>query len=123
MRGIGDCIIAAVGSQNDIQIFPKSLLARGAFTNSPDLIGTITTIRGHNVFPGYQKLDGQHTFFLMSDALADWFVQRQMENREGAVQTLQNISSGDDLKALVNQERAAKRIKSDDTTLLRLHLH
>jgi hypothetical protein len=89
----------------------------------------LSTLNEHNAFIGKSRFrKGRFRKFLlknlerpillcMTDALGEWALKDELSGGSGLA-NLVAISSEEELSALVNDERLAKRMRTDDSTLL-----
>lgn len=120
--GFGDACLVVV-TRGTIRIFPPAFKSADAFSNRPELLGTVANPPKRTKWTGHSKFDPKDsTFFLMTDALAAWFARELSENAQPAVDQLEAPTDSDDLAALVMAAREDKSMRDDDVTLLRLRL-
>lgn len=117
-EAVGDSCLFHVRNDELICSFPLSRPAE--FSHSPVLI---TTNPEHNrLVCDHLKIreggcESGDVFFLMTDALAKWFLQRNIVG-EKPWQLLQQLDDETLFKQFVIEQREAGRIENDDTTLM-----
>jgi len=112
---VGDSCLFHVREDGLLRAFP--MRRAGDFNNQPALIGSIRASRRvHRLrLKGtYQRGD---RFFLMTDALAAWFLQ-QYENKERPWTRLASLASPSDFEEFIAALRTGNAIRNDDVTLL-----
>jgi len=88
------------------------------FDNFPDYLSSIgNSHKGEKKSIKVEKIK-EGTFYLMTDALAEWFLQKT----EQAKQTLDNINTQEQFLETIENERNANRLNDDDTAVLVLEL-
>ena len=120
---IGDCVAILADGARMVEAWPFTDPER--FKERPTLLSTLGADNGFVAEPDF-KLRSVKVFdlaplaaprvFCMSDALAEWALRREVEG-EAALARLAAIRSEDELRELVLAERAAKRLRLDDSTL------
>jgi hypothetical protein len=114
----GDSCLFQLRSEALIESFPITLSE--SFSSSPLLLGTHPRTRG---LEGMQTANGTweegDCFYLMSDALASWFLTR-CESGEVPWQCLWNIilAKGPSFDEWITSLRRQRAIKNDDCTLI-----
>ncbi len=118
-QALGDSFLFFIPKgSTDIEIKLSTKPEPIVFDNFPDYLSSIgsshkgekKTIRGEKIKEG--------TFYLMTDALAEWFLQ----NTEQAKQTLDNIKTQEQYLETIANERNANRLNDDDSAVLILEL-
>lgn len=90
-----------------------------AFDNFPDYLSSIgSSHKGEKKAIKGKKIK-EGTFYLMTDALAEWFLL----NTEQAKQTLDNIKTQEQYLETIANERNANRLNDDDSAVLILELY
>ena len=122
---VGDCCLFHIRQNKIINSFPLS--SSNLFNNSPTLLCSL--VEGTNSQPEFEFQKGKwrvdDTIFLMTDALASWFLASTESNGD-AISLIMSISSPDDFIQLVNNKREEKNedniplLKNDDTTLVKI---
>lgn len=86
------------------------------FDNYPDYLSSIGDLHkgDSRKIKGKELKDG--TFYLMTDALAEWFLQGK--GIENAITTIENIKSQEQFIETIDNERKANRLHNDDSALL-----
>ena len=102
------------------------------FASRPQLLATIAT---HNAFvaaEGFEsrcryewklRADEATDLLLMTDALGAWLLARIAERDWASVGYLRQLASTQELAAFVGRERAAGRMRRDDSTLIVARIH
>lgn len=122
---VGDCCIFQVRDDALLGAFPINQAA--AFGNRPALIGS-RHVPKQQEFRGKQRISRWQAgdrFFLMTDALAQWFLQRDEERRkpwQSLLRRLDDPKATAALTAYVEQLRRRDELKNDDVTLLAIDL-
>lgn len=122
---VGDCCVAQVRQDSVVASFPVKDSA--AFGNTPALLCSRED-RG-NVWRQAQRTMGKwqkgDRFFLMTDALAQWFLHRQEQRQKPWNSLLRRLAEPNAtavLAAYVKQLRDQEAMKNDDVTLLLIEL-
>ena len=113
---LGDSFLFFIQKDSEgIEIKLSSKPEPTVFDNFPDYFTSIgdKTQKGN---PEIKKnnLISEGTFYLMTDALAEWF----LENTEHAKQTLHNIKTQEQYLETIENERKANRLNDDDSAVL-----
>jgi hypothetical protein len=121
---VGDSLAILVDGETIIQSWPFTDPER--FKDRPTLLSTLTDANAFVGESGFWTRAGK-TFHLdelsnplllcMTDALGEWAL-RQVITGDNGLSRLLSIMSEEELEALVIEERTAKRMRIDDTTLL-----
>ena len=118
---VGDACLFQVRDDALLAAFP--LAHADKFGSAPALLATAPAYRG----PGLEcaaaaagDLRLGDTFFLATDALAQWFLRH---HAEGGRPWRALAAAADAFAPFAAALRAARRLRNDDTTLLRLDLH
>ena len=83
------------------------------FDNFPDYFDSIGT--GHKgVRTEFQGVLRDGTFYLMTDALAEWF----LKEKEAAIEKIENLHKQIDFEKFVKEERSSKKLGNDDSAIL-----
>ena len=118
---VGDTCLATVASSGRTEILPLPLSRLGAFGNSPYLVGSNPSLNADlpTAQVGYRRTlrPGKTSFFLMTDALAAWFVQRWHQGGRPWLE-LDQIVDADDFASFVARARTGG-MRNDDVTLVR----
>lgn len=88
------------------------------FDNFPDYLSSIGNSHKGEKKPIKGEKIKEGTFYLMTDALAEWFLL----NTEQAKQTLDNIKTQEQYLETIENERNANRLNDDDSAVLILEL-
>lgn len=88
------------------------------FDNFPDYLSSIGISHKGDKKPIKGEKIKEGTFYLMTDALAEWFLL----NTEQAKQTLDNIKTQEQYLETIANERNANRLNDDDSAVLILEL-
>lgn len=114
-QALGDSFLFFIPKDsNKIKVQLSSKSEPIVFDNFPDYLSSIgnshkgekKSIRGEKIENG--------TFYLMTDALAEWFLQ----NTEQAKQALDNIKTKEQYLETIENERNANRLNDDDSAVL-----
>jgi len=89
------------------------------FDNFPDYLSSIGSSHKGEKKPIKGEKIKEGTFYLMTDALAEWFLL----NTEQAKQTLDNIKTQEQYLETIANERNANRLNDDDSAVLILELY
>jgi hypothetical protein len=122
---IGDSCLAQVRGEELCACFP---IQRSAdFSNRPRLVSSISGASGESLEAAMQlegKWQEDDRFYLMTDALACWFLDRA-EQGYTPWMDLELGSAGHRLRFArwVEMQRGSRTMRNDDVTLLRLELH
>jgi len=120
---VGDCVAILADGDRMVEAWPFADPER--FKERPTLLSTLTPLnefvaehdfRTRNVKVFELAALAHPRVFCMSDALAEWALRREAEGEPG-IARLAAISNEDELRELVVAERAAKRLRLDDSTL------
>ena len=126
---VGDCCLFHIRGDRLIKAFP--LDSPDAFNSTPVLISTRPSgcadqgcadqsapsnseASSSSCLTDVKCQEGDE-FWLMSDALACWFLRTQ-ENEPGIVRQMQKISNCDEFRKKIEDEREQKRLRNDDVT-------
>jgi hypothetical protein len=121
---IGDSCLFHVRGDNLITAFP--LIDSHAFNNRPYLLSSNTsstaTMREHRLdFAGVAQMGD--TFFLMTDALAHWFLSEHEKGGQPSTRLQCSQSfDGKPFETWIGHLRETKILRNDDVTLLRVQL-
>ncbi|WCM43298.1 hypothetical protein MG290_06460 [Flavobacterium sp. CBA20B-1] len=88
------------------------------FDNFPDYLSSIGNSHKGEKKPIKGEKIKEGTFYLMTDALAEWF----LSNTKHAKQTLDNIKTQEQYLETIENERNANRLNDDDSAVLILEL-
>ncbi|KGI66855.1 protein phosphatase 2C domain-containing protein [Mycolicibacterium rufum] len=119
---VGDATLFHIRGDGFTRAFPMKRSA--AFSTSPHLIRSLDHESGFK--RRLRKTSGEwepeDLFFLCTDALAAWFLERQEES-DKPWRVWQDFGSLDCLsfEEWVTDERSSGRLKNDDVTLVRVH--
>ncbi len=123
--GVGDCCLAQVRQDSVVASFPVKDSA--AFGNTPALL--CSREDRSNVWRDAKRTMGkwQHgdRFFLMTDALAQWFLRRQEQGKkpwDSLTCRLAAPKATPVMTAYVKQLREQEEMKNDDVTLMLIEL-
>ena len=96
------------------------------FRESPTLLSTLATENSFLTADGFWTASGKTfnlrglddpTLLCMTDALGEWALRQALEGAP-AFRELLGITTEEELRSLVERERAAKRMRIDDSTLV-----
>ncbi|WP_308637341.1 hypothetical protein [Paenibacillus silvisoli] len=119
---VGDSCMFHVRGDAIIASFPLS--TADEFQHRPVLISSNAANNGQLksfVSKWSGTAEAGDAFWLMTDALACWFLTRYKEDRSSAMKQINSLASEQDFHHLVQEERR-RLLKNDDVTLLRLKL-
>lgn len=124
-NALGDSCLFHVSNDSLIASFP--LKHSTDFNNAPFLIPTNRS-KGRNFAAAFKDAGGNFSvddqFFLMTDALACWFLAEN-ESNVNPWRTLRDFDTVDSqvtFQEWVSSLRAAKKMRNDDVTLLRIKI-
>lgn len=121
---VGDCLALLVDGNKLVQAWPYDDPER--FKEHPTLLSTLTE---HNIFIselGFWNKNVQTIqlnshqnpkLFCMTDALGEWALRNALSGTDG-LSRLSALTTQEELCALVVEERAHKRMRVDDSTLI-----
>lgn len=122
---LGDSCLVHMREETILARFPLQNAA--SFTNRPHLLSSSPTYNEsaakHLLTTGDGWCSGD-TFYLMTDALAHWFLSEAEAGRQPWT-VLRDLDTKDQLKPfedLVAEHRRAKSMRNDDVTLLRVEI-
>ncbi len=115
---IGDCCLFHLRGNNSCQAFP--VRHAGAFGNQPDLIGSRPAAKKIKRLHWRGNWHDQDRMLLMTDALAQWFLQK-MASREQPWLQLLSLHSQKAFEDWVEINRKAKQLRNDDVTFILIH--
>lgn len=101
---------------DDCKVVPP-LPDSNRFSNYPDFYCSYGSSHG-GIGHSYEGTIENGTFYMMTDALAEWFVNQ----KETALSKMDGISNQLEFETLVKKERAKERLKDDDCSLLKIKL-
>lgn len=121
---VGDCCLFHVRQDTLLASFPTQ--GSAGFGNRPPLICS-RAVGGRDGFGQARRAVGKwrkgDRFFLMTDALAEWFLQRHERQRKPWESLWRRlIEPNGALTAYIEQLRRRKELKNDDVTLLMIDL-
>lgn len=122
---IGDCLAAYSKNGKFYDSFPFKHPAD--FDARPQLLSTVNHLNEftHNNFFNLDDhqaewmLEEGDVIFLMTDALGQWFLREADKVENNSIKTLSAISTQDEFQYLILSLRTDRRIKLDDSTVLR----
>ncbi len=121
ITAVGDSVAVWLDGDECLASFPYERSEQ--FQEKPVLLSTRLALNTENP-EGWASqewsYEGQsHRFLLcMTDALGAWLLAHQEQGDFSALETLRGIRELSELEALVESERAAGRMRRDDTTLI-----
>lgn len=118
---VGDSCLFHLRGDKVVTRFPLEDVE--AFSNRPALVASLPTseLLEPEWFAGRAELTDR--FYLATDALAEWFYRYACDHQAEpwrVFDRLMNDRSPADFETWVQAERTAKRLKNDDTTLIRI---
>jgi hypothetical protein len=120
-RAVGDCCLFQMRGQRLLRSFPIEHAAD--FGNRPSLLGSRSRQTAQpraRRFHATGDLHATDAVLLMTDALAQWFLQQVEEGRQ-PWDDLQAILTEEQFSSFVADLRAAKQLRNDDVTLVSIH--
>lgn len=121
---VGDCCLFHVRKDTLLASFPVQRSTD--FGNRPPLICS-RAVAGKDGLAQAKRIVGKwekgDRFFLMTDALAEWFLQRHEQERRPWDSLQRRLAEPNGLlTAYIGQLRSQKELKNDDVTLLTINL-
>lgn len=125
LLAIGDCIALLFDGDEFVDSWPYNDPER--FKEHPTLLATLTEHNSFVMEPGFfwrtvktihLNSYKQPRLFCMTDALGEWALKQLISKEQDVLATLSSITSKQELCDLVIEERAAKRMRVDDSTLI-----
>jgi hypothetical protein len=120
---VGDCCLFHVREEQLLESFPLSKSEE--FNSRPVLISTNPQYN-KNLASSIGQRSGNwqsnDRFYLMSDALACWFLSRFALPTYDPFDSIEAIHSQEDFVAFIALQREDKQLKNDDVTLIRCRL-
>lgn len=113
---IGDSCVFVLDKNFSLQTVVPRVDITG-FTNTPSYICSDGKIIG-NIYNGTIKLSDGY-IFLMTDAIANWFVNNLADNPQ-IVSQIWNLSSHTEMISLLDNEYQSRRLKPDDIAVIAL---
>ncbi len=115
---MGDSCFFHVRGETLVKSFPFEKSEQ--LNSRPLLIGS-NPVRNNGVWKHIQQAEGDckagDLFFLVTDALAAWFLKQHEAGGKPWTKLL-SLHSNDDFSKFVEEQRGTKALKNDDTTLL-----
>lgn len=115
----GDSCLFAVRRGALIESFPVQRSAD--FDNTPALVPTAGVVDQSQLLTREGRVEAGDRFYLVSDALASWFLADYERGEEPWV-ALDGISDSQELEILVSEARRDGRMKNDDVTLIAIEI-
>ena len=121
---VGDCLALLVDGDRFIEAWPITDPER--FKDHPTLLATLSQHNGFITETGFcaktiKTLDlsgyAKPRLYCMTDALGEWALRQALASTDGLVR-LSSLSTEQELCDLVVEERSAKRMRVDDSTLI-----
>jgi hypothetical protein len=114
-QALGDSFLFFIPKDStEIEIELSSKLEPIIFDNFPDYLSSIgNSHKGEKKLIKGEKIK-EGTFYLMTDALAEWFLQ----NTELAIPKLKNIQNQEQFLVTIEDERITNRLNDDDSAVL-----
>lgn len=129
----GECLVNATGDSVAFAVNTEQVIdtyhydSPGQFLNHPSLLATKDGLNlplGENVddcqFSGRLDLKNATHVLLLTDAIAHWLMERR--NDPESIRILLAIAKESDFEAFVEKERKSKRLRFDDTTMIRIDM-
>jgi hypothetical protein len=119
----GDSCLVQIRGNEIFEVFP--LTDSASFSNRPTLLCSVPSLNGHGEF--VTSIGGtwgcDDVFFLMTDALACWFL-RERERGSQPWNTLRDLDTNGQMsfEEFISKLRTNGHIKNDDVTLLRIDI-
>ncbi|MFV0224874.1 hypothetical protein OBJ96_07170 [Empedobacter falsenii] len=114
-QALGDSFLFFIPKDsNKIEIQLSSKAEPVVFDNFPDYFSSISIHPQKGKVKIKERPMVEGTFYLMTDALAEWFLQ----NREQAKQILDNIKTQEQYLETIKNERNTNRLNDDDSAVL-----
>lgn len=119
-QALGDSFLFFIPTDsNEITFKLSSKEESEPFDNFPDYLSSIgNSHKGGNGKRFKREEIEEGTFYLMTDALAEWFIQ----NPEKAIHILKNIKTQEQFIETIENERTANQLNDDDTAVLIIEL-
>jgi hypothetical protein len=112
---VGDCCLFQMRNQRLLRSFPMRYA--DAFGNQPDVIGSRKSsmkVKRIKCKGDWQKED---EMFLMTDALAQYFLKKK-ENRQNPAKEILSLQSAEAFEAWITKGRQDGDLRNDDVTLM-----
>ncbi|MBF0564498.1 MAG: hypothetical protein HQK89_04585 [Nitrospirae bacterium] len=116
---VGDSCLFIVRGDILIKSFPIETAA--GFDNTPYLIGSVGAMDNRTIFVDSGYLAGGDCIYMLSDALAAWFL-KSCEAGQMPWKVLASIGSNDEFQAFVVALRESKELRNDDSTLVSISI-
>ena len=114
-QALGDSFLFFIPKGSiEIEIKLSSKLEPIVFDNFPDYLSSIGNSHKGEKKPIKGEKIKEGTFYLMTDALAEWFLQ----NTELAIPKLKNIQNQEQFLVTIEDERNTNRLNDDDSAVL-----
>jgi hypothetical protein len=115
---VGDCCLFQVRDERLLLAFPVE--QSSAFCNQPDLLGSRQSSKEIPLATAEGDWQPSDHMFLITDALAQWFLQ-QTENDEEPWQEILAVTTQAEFETWISGMRASKELRNDDVTLVVIH--
>jgi hypothetical protein len=116
----GDACLFVV--RNDALLLAFPIASSDSFNNSPPLIATLGDVLPEHVRIEAGLAQPGDSFYLATDALAQWFLAETEHGDKPWMAFDTGISNDADLKSFVTEYREQKRLKNDDVTLVSIEI-
>ncbi|GEP93695.1 hypothetical protein SAMN05660909_05603 [Chitinophaga terrae (ex Kim and Jung 2007)] len=114
-QALGDSFLFFIPKDsNKIEIQLSSKVDPIVFDNFPDYFSSISIHPQKGKVKIKERPMVEGTFYLMTDALAEWFIQ----DTEQAIQKLKNIQNQEQFLVTIEDERNTNRLNDDDSAVL-----
>ncbi|MFK8276289.1 hypothetical protein ACI76Y_11530 [Capnocytophaga cynodegmi] len=88
------------------------------FDNYPDYLASTENNQRGELHTSVEEKIKEGTFFLMTDALSEWFISEMKKDVKNAVDLLVNIENQEDFLKIIREQRDENLLKNDDSTVL-----
>ncbi|MDO4228585.1 MAG: hypothetical protein Q4C98_02115 [Capnocytophaga sp.] len=92
------------------------------FDNYPDYLASLEGNHRGQLYTSPEQELTEGTFFLMTDALSEWFIERLKKDVQNAVESLLKIENQKQFLAKIQRERDENLLKNDDSAILALEV-
>ncbi|MFK8303588.1 hypothetical protein ACI75Y_11850 [Capnocytophaga stomatis] len=88
------------------------------FDNYPDYLASIENNQRGELCMSVEEKIKEGTFFLMTDAVSEWFISELKKDVRKAVDSLLEIENQEDFLKIIQERRDENLLKNDDSTVL-----